>query len=365
MTHAALVELGSGCCHYNNSTKAAIRACNAAVEWNSVKVRTIIPGSYDAMRLHVQIAVPDPDNVDLNAVAGCFPYGTLLPIAVEKGGMLGSSRTGLPADEPVEALMTVACACVTIGWGDPNEAAFDRAVDEVVDRAADQKIAEGDEALAPIIWPKPLPVPPPPPAPAAPPPAAPPPASPPAPVSTPTAPPTAPVAADRAGLGVTPTVEEMTPKSAEMQFRAKAAAARWEERMITPYEAFKLLGDEDDIEIYDVRTAEQREGHVINGQIGVSVMGALSLPLDDLVTGKKPLPPTDQAMILVCSRGPKSLVALDYLAESCPRAVCIEGGIEAWDVAKLPTEAVGRKAVVEWAAEMARKAREARKTGEE
>ena len=53
--------------------------------------------------------------------------------------------------------------------------------------------------------------------------------------------------------------------------------------MITPYEAFKLLGDEDDIEIYDVRTAEQREGHVINGQIGVSVMGALSLPLDDLV----------------------------------------------------------------------------------
>ena len=83
------------------------------------------------------------------------------------------------------------------------------------------------------------------------------------------------------------------------------------------------------------------------------------------VGGRVALPSPEQLVVLVCSRGPKSLVALDYLAERCPRAVCIEGGIEAWDVAKLPTEAVGRKAVVEWAAEMARKAREARKTGEE
>ena len=59
-----------------------------------------------------------PDEVDLDAVAACFPYGTLLPIFVTEGGMLGSSRAGLPEDEPKEALMTVANACVTVGWNE-------------------------------------------------------------------------------------------------------------------------------------------------------------------------------------------------------------------------------------------------------
>ena len=105
MAKVALVELGSGCCHNANSTKAAIRACNDAIEWNSVKVTTIIPGGYDALRLHVQIAVPAPETVDLEAVARCFPYGQLLPVAVAEGGLLGSSRAGVPSDEPPEALM--------------------------------------------------------------------------------------------------------------------------------------------------------------------------------------------------------------------------------------------------------------------
>ena len=92
MNRVCLVELGSGCCHGNDSTKAAIRACNNAIEWNSVKVRTIIPGSYDAMVLHVHVAVPAPETVDLAAVAACFPYGNLQPIVVEDGGLLGSVR---------------------------------------------------------------------------------------------------------------------------------------------------------------------------------------------------------------------------------------------------------------------------------
>ena len=40
MGNVALVELGSGCCHGDDSTKAAVRACNDAIEWASVKVRT-------------------------------------------------------------------------------------------------------------------------------------------------------------------------------------------------------------------------------------------------------------------------------------------------------------------------------------
>jgi|TARA_B110001469_G_C9384473_1_gene199021 uncharacterized protein (TIGR02058 family) len=105
MAKVALVELGTGCCHNTNSTKAAIRACNDAIEWNSVKVSTIIPGGYDALRLHVQIGVPAPETVNLDSVARCFPYGQLLPVAVAEGGLLGSSRAGVPSDEPTEALM--------------------------------------------------------------------------------------------------------------------------------------------------------------------------------------------------------------------------------------------------------------------
>jgi rhodanese-related sulfurtransferase len=56
------------------------------------------------------------------------------------------------------------------------------------------------------------------------------------------------------------------------------------------------------------------------------------------VGGRVALPSPEQLVVLVCSRGPKSLVALDWLAEACPRAVCVDGGITAWDVAKLPTE---------------------------
>merc|ERR1740124_774769 len=66
--------------------------------------------------------------------------------------------------------------------------------------------------------------------------------------------------------------------------------------------------------------------------------GARAASLDDMVGGRVALPPPEQLVVLVCSRGPKSLVALDWLAEACPRAVCVEGGITAWDVAKLPTE---------------------------
>ena len=66
-----------------------------------------------------------------------------------------------------------------------------------------------------------------------------------------------------------------------------------------------------------------------------------------------------QPLLLVCSKGPKSLVALDYLAERCPRAVAVEGGITAWDAAVLPTEEVGIAAVLEWAMRAAAEARSA------
>ena len=109
--------------------------------------------------------------------------------------------------------------------------------------------------------------------------------------------------------------------------------------MLTPLEAFALLGDEDDIEIFDVRTPAQRAGHVINDQSPKAVVGSMCVPLDDLVSGAAPLPPAGMPIVLVCSRGPKSLVALDYLSEvTDARVFCVEGGISAWHAAALPTE---------------------------
>ena len=109
MTHVALVELGSGCCHGGNVTKAAIRACNNAIEWNSVKVRTIIPGSYDAMRLHVHLAVPAPEELDLDAVSDCFPYGNLLPATKLRDAPL-SSMTTVRITPPEDPSRAMACA---------------------------------------------------------------------------------------------------------------------------------------------------------------------------------------------------------------------------------------------------------------
>ena len=316
MTNVALVELGTGCCHYNNATKAAIRAANAAVEWNSIKVRTIIPGSYDAMRLHVHIGVPNPEAVDVDAVAKCFPYGTLLPIVIEKGGLLGSTRAGLVEDEPVEAHMTIACCCVTVGWGVPVGSptpvkkvdAVPR-VDQPPSPAPEAKPSPGTGVYTDAAAPPPVTI-------------------------------SASEAERRKQLGTTPTEAEMTPRAPEMLARAALSKERWRDRVLTPYEAFAVIGDEDDIEIYDVRTDEQAKAHEINGKKGQRVLGAISVPLDDLVSGAKELPPADTPIVLVCSHGPKSLVALDYLSEACPRAVCVEGGISAWDSAVLPVEDV-------------------------
>jgi rhodanese-related sulfurtransferase len=94
-----------------------------------------------------------------------------------------------------------------------------------------------------------------------------------------------------------------------------------------------------DVEVWDIRTAEQRAGHSINELGPKAVKGSVCVPLDDMVGGTSPLPAADKPVVLVCSRGPKSLVAMDYLqAEGCSRVVCVEGGISAWETAALPTE---------------------------
>jgi len=280
MNRVALVELGSGCCHGDDSTKAAVRACNDAIEWNSVKVRTIIPGGYAGMQVHVHLGVPSPETVDLERVRACFPHGKLLSITLEAGGLLGSSRAGLPVDESPEALMTVANACVTVGFTVSEDDGMAAATQAQVEA---RRVPLSESAPSPLqppssaAWPTP-----------------------------------APMGNDDA-------------LSSEMSLLA--------ERVLTPYEAFALLGDDDDVELYDVRPTNDRLA-----LDGMSAQGAAPLPLDKIMRGELALPPVvgSGSMVLICPRGGYSAKALAFLAASRPNAVCVEGGVVAWEAYKLP-----------------------------
>ena len=59
-------------------TKAAVRACRNAIEFNSIpSITAIIPGGYADMALRVTLAIPSAlaSSLDLDRVKAVFPYG--------------------------------------------------------------------------------------------------------------------------------------------------------------------------------------------------------------------------------------------------------------------------------------------------
>ena len=62
------------------------------------------------------------------------------------------------------------------------------------------------------------------------------------------------------------------------------------------------------------------------------------MSLDDLVSGAEELPEDVDAIVLCCSKGPKSAVAMGWLMETnqAKEAFCVEGGVTSWDAAELP-----------------------------
>ena len=69
------------------------------------------------MKLHVQVGVPvAAEEIDVARVAAVFPYGTLLPIDIERGGLLARSGIVLPQMGDVSDEMVIAVACVTVGY---------------------------------------------------------------------------------------------------------------------------------------------------------------------------------------------------------------------------------------------------------
>ncbi|TFJ86734.1 hypothetical protein NSK_001822 [Nannochloropsis salina CCMP1776] len=119
MQQLLFVQMGFGCDqHGQDATKAAVKACRNAIEWNSLpSINQIVPGGYEAMKVRVQIAVPvDATNIDTEAIKKAFPYGQLLPVEIQSGGMRASSGIALPAMGDRNDDWIVAIAAVSVGW---------------------------------------------------------------------------------------------------------------------------------------------------------------------------------------------------------------------------------------------------------
>lgn len=119
MPNFLFVECGTGSDqHGQDATKAAVRACRNAIEFNSLPaMRELVPGGYQAMRVHVQLGVPREyaGEVDVGAVAAVFPYGDVA-VRVEQGGLCADSGVALEAMGDKSTDMIIVVACVTVGW---------------------------------------------------------------------------------------------------------------------------------------------------------------------------------------------------------------------------------------------------------
>jgi uncharacterized protein (TIGR02058 family) len=121
MSKVLFVEVGMGADqHGQDATKAAVRACRNAIEFNSIpSIREIVPGGYDAMKLHIQLGVPKSmvGKVDLQKVKAVFPYGNIVePVDVGVGGLLAKSGIAIPEMGDTNDYFVIAVASITVGY---------------------------------------------------------------------------------------------------------------------------------------------------------------------------------------------------------------------------------------------------------
>ena len=82
-----IIEMAQGVdLHGRDDTKAARRAVEQALQGASLPVFGTLGLERDAMRVVVHIGVPRPDAVDVDAIAGLLPYGSV-EVVVEAGGL--------------------------------------------------------------------------------------------------------------------------------------------------------------------------------------------------------------------------------------------------------------------------------------
>ncbi|MEL7100444.1 MAG: Lin0512 family protein [Pseudomonadota bacterium] len=81
-----ILEMGQGVdLHGGDATKAAIRAVRDALGGSSLPLFAGLGLDPDVMEVIVSVAVPDPDAVDVDAVAQALPYGQVQVRAVPGG----------------------------------------------------------------------------------------------------------------------------------------------------------------------------------------------------------------------------------------------------------------------------------------
>lgn len=97
----------------------SVRACRNAIEFNSIpSIQKLVPGGYDALKLHVILAVPPQyqSTLDLDPVRAVFPYYKTLDIDIQNGGMVAPSGIAIDALGDVNDDMVIVCAAVTVGY---------------------------------------------------------------------------------------------------------------------------------------------------------------------------------------------------------------------------------------------------------
>jgi rhodanese-related sulfurtransferase len=96
---------------------------------------------------------------------------------------------------------------------------------------------------------------------------------------------------------------------------------------LTPAKLTQLI-NRDNAAVIDLRPVNlYNEGHII---------GALSIPVDELETSKKLDKLTSRPIVLICSLGTDSLRATTLLAKKGIKTSLLSGGLRAWQDANMP-----------------------------
>ncbi|WP_299200562.1 Lin0512 family protein [uncultured Tateyamaria sp.] len=82
-----IIEMAQGVdLHGRDDTKAAKRAVEQALQGASLPIFGTLGVDRETMRVVVHVAVPRPEAVDVDVIAGLLPYGSVEVVA-EQGGL--------------------------------------------------------------------------------------------------------------------------------------------------------------------------------------------------------------------------------------------------------------------------------------
>ncbi|MBB6454484.1 uncharacterized protein (TIGR02058 family) [Salirhabdus euzebyi] len=119
MKKLLFIETGMGIdVHGQNVTKAAVRAVQNAIHFNSMPgIREMLPDNdLQNMCVNVKLAMPvDKEELDYETVKKEIPYGTVT-IDVMDGGMATTSGIVLKDKEDKNDLMYIVVASVEVGY---------------------------------------------------------------------------------------------------------------------------------------------------------------------------------------------------------------------------------------------------------